>query len=846
MTFWAKTDKDGNPALSVYDHMINVGCVAECLVEMLTPGMLDRFGITAKEVGVLAALHDIGKISPAFQMKCRQWLMQNGLLGAYKNGAFITGNKRATKHGYVSQVFTQKFLKQKGVSHTRAKYIASAIGGHHGQFLAPEDRSAPLNDDAKAGIKWESERNDHAENVLQYFSLMDTGPCFDPGSFDSPALKWLGGVISVADWIGSDNVCFPRLQDRDHVRRVLDILGFSRPHIKPALAFKDIFGVTPYDFQSKAIAAITGPGVYVVEAPMGMGKTEIALAAAYELMVSGKAGGLYFALPTQITSNSIHERINKYLDRITEGTASSRLIHAASWLKNTNSGSINPAITAGEINWREDARAGRDWFSSNKRALLARFGVGTVDQLLLGELTVKHSFVRHFALAGKVVILDEIHSYDVYTATIIKKLIGSLEDLGCTVIILSATLTADARAGLLRTQTCDIPSYPLVTGRREDDRELSPITAAVPGEQRKVVKVDFVEKDYALSKAAETAGKGGCVLWVCNTIDEAQNQYTRVREATSSGGITVGLLHSRFPFWQREAHENEWMARLGKSRGNRAARILVATQVVEQSVDIDADLLITELAPSDMLLQRIGRLWRHERRNRPGADTPHVYIIDEPYSIEKLKWMTGGDIEKAFGPKGNVYSVYALLRSLEVWKNLPDHSIEVPTQIRQVLESTYEERDGEPEAWVELWMRHKGTEGMLKQAAAANCAGGLPALTDDDTRTRFTDIETVPVVLCRSIGQGRVVFLDGSSDTVNANDDFRISPARSIHKNVVKAAIYHFERPYTQDGPFEKYFPGNYLVAIVNNDGTVTMEELKDKYSFSYNAEIGLAINKRR
>jgi CRISPR-associated endonuclease/helicase Cas3 len=134
---------------------------------------------------------------------------------------------------------------------------------------------------------------------------------------------------------------------------------------------------------------------------MGCGKTEAALAAAYQLIAAGKAAGLYFALPTQVTSNRIHLRVQPFVERISLHPAEVRLAHGASWLAETKPPvELRPASS--DIDALEHVRAGRSWFAFAKRALLAPFGVGTIDQALLGIVAAKHFFVRQFGLAGKV------------------------------------------------------------------------------------------------------------------------------------------------------------------------------------------------------------------------------------------------------------------------------------------------------------------------------------------------------------------------------------------------------------------------------------------------------------
>ena len=490
---------------------------------------------------------------------------------------------------------------------------------------------------------------------------------------------WLAGLTSVADWIGSDENFFPAesgVVETDAAtiaQRAITTIGFVAPEVTAGLSFHDLFHdeqrpdiqFTPNEMQLRAISTITAPGVYVIEAPMGTGKTEAALGAAYQLLADKKARGIYFALPTQATSNRMHRRMAEFVRRIAPTTVGSRIIHGNSWLLEQELG-FSPAAS-GKQDAANDARIGRDWFASAKRALLAPFGVGTVDQALLGVVAAKHFFVRHYALAGKVVILDEIHSYDIYTGTLIDKLISTLEGLGCTVIVLSATLTGKRRSQIVwsgdeEDSNENLP-YPLITGRREN-KPFPPVPAAPPPPRD--VEVVFEASDDAVKEAVALAENGGCVLWICNTVGSAQEQYQRFR-AVAGERFRLGLLHSRFPFWRREELEDEWMERLGKNGATRCASILVSTQIVEQSVDLDADLLVTELAPTDMLLQRTGRLWRHER-GRPPASSPRLIILEETANLDDFRQMNTRSIVKTLGGKAYVYDPYVLLRSLEVWK----------------------------------------------------------------------------------------------------------------------------------------------------------------------------------
>lgn len=847
MEFWAKTTEDSKPGISVFDHMINVGCVARCIAES-SPVSLERFNAQAAEIGMLASLHDLGKISPGFQRKCDAWLEENNLADIASR-CFWQRDYEAD-HGKVSHSAIQDFLLVQGIPKSIAKYVATALGGHHGRLkFPPNDRGikAPHGIkqimDSQSGINWDAERLECAKQVWDYFNVSGA---LDSFSGDSAAIWWLAGLATVADWIGSDENYFspaPRDADEDvpfMARHALDSIGFRLPVITKNLTFEQLFGFPPNRMQEKTIASITEPGVYVIEAPMGMGKTEAALAAAYQLMAAGKASGIYFALPTQVTSNRIHLRMNDFLQRISPEYGKSRLIHGNSWLMQETI-RYQPASSGSWGKSSEDARNGRDWFASAKRALIAPFGVGTVDQALLGVVAAKHFFVRHFALAGKVVILDEVHSYDIYTGTLIDKLIETLERLGCTVIILSATLTGRRRNQIIsvlgNSDENSDQSYPLITGRAEG-LPFEPVAVEAP--LSRSVAVEFVKVESAANKAINLASSGGAVLWICNTVGAAQKQFKYFQEHVSDA-FPLGLLHSRFTYKHREEHETEWMGRFGKDASTRCGSILVATQVVEQSVDLDADLLITELAPTDMLLQRIGRLWRHERGKRLIAG-PRICIIEEPATLDELRDITPAQIKKKLGNKAFVYDPYILLRSLEVWQGRTE--VEIPSQVRLLIEETYLEKDEEPEAWQTLRMEMDGNSMAYRQRAVMSSNIWQAALDDrEGVQTRLNEQKTVSLIICRSIDRESAVFFDSTVAEL-VSDTYRFDTARAIHRNLVKVPQHHFLQ-VEQCPAFEEYLYDSQCVGIVGDDGTVSVKGLKDGVGLTYTVEMGLFIEKK-
>lgn len=401
--FWAKTTSEGKPGISVYDHMVNVGRVARCIAET-SPEILDRFQLRSSVVGTLAALHDLGKISPGFQRKCKAWLEENGLTKIAVNGCWDT--EMESDHGKVSHAAIQTFLLEKGIDRKTAKFVSTVLGAHHGRLTLPNNRGyrpQKAISETCSSIDWDAGRKANAQKIWGRFTESSTS---FTSSDTSPSLWWLAGLTSVADWIGSDERFFSSENNENPINnkaaalQALDTIGFRQIDFIRNLSFHDLFHDAekpethwvPNEMQEKTLVAINGPGVYVIEAPMGMGKTEAALWAAYQILVSGKGTGIYFALPTQATSNRMHLRMNEFVRRISHISNASRLIHGNSWLMDQTAGLLPAATIPGFVS--EDARSGRDWFASAKRALLAPFGVGTVDQALLGVVSVVRTFVE--------------------------------------------------------------------------------------------------------------------------------------------------------------------------------------------------------------------------------------------------------------------------------------------------------------------------------------------------------------------------------------------------------------------------------------------------------------------
>jgi CRISPR-associated endonuclease/helicase Cas3 len=801
--YWAKTISKETPGIGIDQHGEYVRSVLNCLYDVFNKTVFPP-SFTKNFLGFLAAVHDVGKISREFQAKCPAWLVMNSFEEAAQQGDW----KNGLPHNEISQDALERFFKTHVQGQKEAKACwGSIIGAHHGRIARSfTEDYLPL---AEAADKkdWERDR----QTFLLHFWQECCCTALPPLRQDSPEMWTAAGILTLADWIGSDENFFsadpakiPESLEQAAAEAVAQI-GLGPLKIRSGLVFEDIFPFKPNSMQLAACETITGPGVYVIEAPMGMGKTEAALMAAYKVMAVGKARGLYFGLPTQATSNRIFLRVEEFAKCINETHQPVQLIHANTWLDKDKSpvSELSPAPSAQHEKGVSHADA-HDWFSSSRRALLAPIGVGTADQAMLAALAVKHFPLRRLALAGKVVILDEVHSYDCYTGTIIQKLCELLQELHCTVIVLSATLTQKYCTALLKSEaqpktTTVLPPYPLVHSHQQGQKATA-IPTPPPKEKR--VAVVFTPQEQMFAQSLHHAEQGAQVLWICNSVGRAQETYELLREACAANNVELGLLHARLPFFMRQKREHYWMDSFGKNGARQHGAILIATQIAEQSVDLDADMLVTELAPTDMLLQRMGRLWRHQRASRP-CPAPCLYILQEKVSLSELRAMRAEEIKNAFGVKAFVYAPYVLAQTLNIWSGISH--VTLPSQIRELIEATYNEPDDLPPGWVDLYDQLFGGDMARKHKALMNTNIWQQAWADveDIAPTRLIEHTEFSFVLYQKKEGRKFVLLDGSViDT--STSAFCNETARNLHRNMVKIFEYRLAGA-RQDAWLKKY-----------------------------------------
>ena len=723
---WQDHTGQTQPGRDVYTHCRIVGEVARALLRRW-PQALQQ-ALFPPHAHLVAACHDIGKVSPTFYLKIRKHCAAGSLPPLNSRNYDGLDESQWGGHAGISQLTAEAM----GVP----PLLAAVLGQHHGS--RPNAGGRQADGEVFGGAAWQAERIALAE------ALKDALRAEWPTQISPSQARMLAGLTSVADWIGSGPHFENPSEDwQPRIAQALDEAGFVPPRIRQDLRFSDLFGFAPRGIQQRLVESITGPGVYILEAPMGQGKTEAALYAAYRLLASGQACGIYFALPTQLTSNSLYERFVPFLQTMLQPDCIHQqglLLHGMAWLVQTQMG--------------EEGRPGGEWFQQAKRGLLAPFAVGTVDQALMAVMNVKHGFVRAFGLAGKVVILDEVHSYDLYTGTILQQLVSQLRDWGCTVIILSATLTQARREQLLQAKVTR-QDYPLISALPNAAPTVNEIPAqAPPARQCDILLPD--DKNMAFDEALRRAEAGQQVLWVENTVAEAQAVYQTLAARAANLGASCGLLHSRFTHSQRQRNEDHWVHLFGKQgwpQRTAQGRILVGTQVLEQSLDIDADFLVSRFAPTDLLLQRLGRLWRHTDTPRANEAKPEAWLL-APDLARAI-----ADPYTAFGPSAAVYSPYVLCRSLQSWQAITH--LTLPDDIRPLLEHSYVEQaeEGDMARWeYELATgetrqpyRRKGTQTLQRLALATLATTGT---TESDTNpsTRYSEQETQDVLLLRRIG----------------------------------------------------------------------------------------------
>lgn len=730
---WAKTNmryKDDPSWLSVYHHSLDAyhagNIVWDNYLNEPTKKLLSE-AIGGEEAArslvlFLTACHDIGKITPAFQGQA------GGDRRARSERFFGTipswVKSSNLRHEVSSALSLEKFFSGTKLEQDIESLIAP-VAGHHGVYGQSQRNDMLMGRLSDENYKSEGAWNDTRQELIKYFyDISGLGEHIDTitsGNINKTVQSIIGGFIVVSDWTASNEFYYPltlngvsnRVRRETRAEKLIDvsspwnIKGIDRDD--PDACFAQRFSL-PDGSRMRPVQRliydnvkyIDEPHLIIVEAPMGVGKTEAALFAAEAIAEQGNYGGVMFAMPTMATTNGIFPRVAQWLENSTTGSESITLKHSKAHLNEDFS-----SLHGSNIHGNSVSVSG---FFSGKKSVLSPFLVSTIDNILLASLIQKHFSLRHLGLAGKIVIIDEVHAADAYMRVYLKRSLEWLRSMGCTVIILSATLPESTRTDLISTY---LPK-PKKKGRRrretESNKELTKDTryplvtlASRSGTVRSVTcEDDTMNSDVSLKLQPGLSmedilrvlhEREGNAAVIVNTVKKAQDLYDLAIDSGEYGKDEVVLFHSRFIATDRLQRESELLDRLGKNTDDRPRRMLViATQVIEQSLDLDFDVMVSEIAPIDLLLQRMGRLHRHNREYRPeGFSTPQFIVSGFDHKEDTVVFNKGSEF---------IYSRALLLRTFNVISGLD--KITIPEDIPELIYEVYTSTDLNEEE--KMWM----------------------------------------------------------------------------------------------------------------------------------------------
>jgi CRISPR-associated endonuclease/helicase Cas3 len=706
----------------------------------------------------LTGSHDIGKATVAFAWQVPS--LAERMRSAGLEMPTVLTDRRTLPHGLAGHHVLLRWLSERqGWEKRTAKTYTVIVGGHHG---VPPDRDQ----DAEAGSRphllgvgpWTDVQNELMEHIADVAGVRDRFSAWGSVSLPQPVQVLLTAVVILSDWLASDETRFPYVDSRPSDERASEAwrqLSLPAPWSPPqpplddaalfAQRFRLPAGSSPRKVQIDALRIardVTKPPLLVIEAAMGLGKTEAALGAAEILAERFGCGGVFVALPTMATSDAMFERVHRWVGALPAQPGNPAqtmfLAHGRARLNETFrelARGWTPSAIGDDQGCGRSPREGdhhasaavvaHSWLSGRKKGPLANFVVGTIDQVLFAALKSRHLVLRHLALANKVVIIDEVHAADDYMRVYLTRALHWLGAYQVPTILLSATLPAAQRRELVRAYDSGrraagpvrVPNpgsevydaldgdigYPVIVS----STGAAPAVHAVgDAGRRTTVRMEQVaDDDEALvRKLGALLSAGGCIGIVRNTVQRAQDTADLL--ARHFGIDIVELLHSRFIAVDRHAKERELVETLGpqdvvaaagKSRPLR--RIVVGTQVIEQSLDLDFDLLVTDLAPVDLMLQRIGRLHRHPRGVDEG-DRPEWVRTPRCLVTGVQDW--AGEPPRAVRGSVAVYGQDRLLRAASslrrVWTS---GCLELPADIAALVQHSYDSAHQPPPGWEE-------------------------------------------------------------------------------------------------------------------------------------------------
>lgn len=729
---WGKLDSTASQWLPLTLHLEHAAAMAGHLWDGFVPRSVKALlmsDLDAPDEAVrtlccwYAGVHDVGKASVAFAQMAEHRGMQFVLDRMRDEGLAVTRVPPTdnVRHETVSQLAVRDWLKAALGAGRNANSWACVVGGHHGKnprsqdLTTAEDRPHIVGTGRWAEVRREiidsmAEATGVREHLARWLSL--------PLPVRSQAL--LTGIVVVADWLASNQEHVPfqdHLSPSDRALVAFEEMALPppwRPEVPSPDAhallhdrFPQLVGVNARPIQEALLAAAlecaTAP-LLIVEAPMGVGKTEGAFLAAEALAARFGHGGVYFGLPTMATANPMFERTLEWLSSSLGDVASVALAHGKAGLNDTYTGLLRDDFRGQVYDEENDASRGQpvvnSWLRGRRRAGLADFVVGTIDQGLFAALKARYVVLRHLGLAGKVVVFDEVHAADTYMREYLKRALNWLGAYQTPVILMSATLPPDQRDEYIAAYawgrgdrepgiTDRVDTYPRLTSYDGalSDRPVEPATASTIIRLERIGDAAEVVRDVLRTRLTG----GGVAGVICNTVARAQETYRVLREEF---GPDVVLLHSRFIAPDRAQRERDLVKRLGPRGERPELLVVVGTQVLEQSLDVDFDLMVSDLAPADLVLQRVGRLHRHARPGRPAAVAqPVLYLRGvSDWSVAPPTFVRGSV---------TIYGDAALLRSAAVLGGRDQVSL--PKDIPSLVRAAYDPGLAVPRGWETRW-----------------------------------------------------------------------------------------------------------------------------------------------
>jgi len=675
------------------------------------------------------------------------------------------------------------------------RQLYAAVAGHHGR--PPSGKKERFDDED--GV---------ADALLFIDDLSTLVPGDDVWTFDkaqAARFSWtVAGLTVLADWIGSNTDWFPFVahdipvanyweEARCRAVKAVGEASVGGSRIARSVTLQSLFGINSPRPMQTAVAELdvsNQPTMVVIEDATGSGKTESAVLLAQRMMASGLGEGVYVALPTMATANAMFGRLSNTYRALfdAESRPSLALAHGARDLDKR----FVEAVAAGlreeeesttrvlcEVEDIEVSAFCASWIADDRRKTFnAEVGIGTIDQAFLSVLPVKFAVLRLVGLARRVLIIDEAHACDPYMEVELCRLLEMQATLGGSAIVMTATLTQSLRERLVNAYRSGLGSsagsiemtahYPSLTVARasvEDclDLAIEPCSATV--RNLPVKRVSSI--DNAMALMVKAARDGAAVAWVRNTVDDVIDGHDRLVIALADEhDCEVELFHARFAMGDRLDVESGVLERFGRNAhpAMRRGRIIVASQVIEASLDLDFDVMVSDLAPIDSLIQRAGRLWRHLDLRPPDTRAtvgPILHVLSpDPNIVENASWG-----REQFGGSGFIYGTSVLWRSARALFDAG--SIDAPDGLRSLLEAVVGE--GRPDVPAPLEHDENSLLGEEYADAARSRANAvLPAKgyfesaiqgTDASFPTR-ADTDSCRVVLVRWSGDELVTWVE--------------------------------------------------------------------------------------